>query len=340
MSFSLRNSSLKCMYWNVQTLNRPEGISFLIEDLIEYKIDVAILSEVHWKEQGGRLVEKGYYFLTAAADNRSQQGVGIVLSPRIYSIWKEGGGFWEPISSRLVKIRIPLSSNNKGKYLCFIGVYAPHNERDEETKGKFYEKLEEVCDKVVKGDELVILGDFNARVGKYSEEYPKVVGKFGWEDEVNDNGSRLLNFCIQRKMCIMSTVFEHKDIHKPTWCNKKNGKWHLIDHILINQAKMNYITNVVNRRGTRHKSDHIMVEVVLKMNIPDRKRRYYNTSTGIDREKTKININPEVPPNPYIEQFSKTINQFSFRYNNNNNNNNNNSSNKNKNYYYYYYYYL
>ena len=148
-------------------MNRLEGTSFLIEDLIEYKIDIAVLSEVHWKDQGGRLVEKGYYFLTAAADSRSQQGVGIVLSPRIYSTWKEGGGFWEPISSRLIKIRIPLSSNSNGKYLCFIGVYAPHNEREEEVKNLFYEKLEEVCDQVRKGDELVVLGDFNARVGKF-----------------------------------------------------------------------------------------------------------------------------------------------------------------------------
>ncbi len=69
MSFSsLRDTCLKCVYWNVQTLNRLEGTSFLIEDIIEYNIDIAVLSEVHWKDQGGRLVEKGYYFLTAAAD--------------------------------------------------------------------------------------------------------------------------------------------------------------------------------------------------------------------------------------------------------------------------------
>ena len=324
MSFSsFRDTCLKCVYWNVQTLNRLEGTSFLIEDLIEYKIDIAVLSEVHWKDQGGRLVEKGYYFLTAAADSRSQQGVGIVLSPRVYSIWKEGGGFWEPISSRLIKIRIPLSSNSNGKYLCFIGVYAPHNEREEEVKNLFYEKLEEVCDQVRKGDELVVLGDFNARVGKFSEDYPKVVGKFGWEDEVNENGSRLLNFCIQRSLCIMSTVFQHKDIHKPTWCNKRNGKWHLLDHILVKQEKMNMITNVVNRRGTRHTSDHVMVEVMMKLTIPERKRRYFHTRISIDRDKTKVVSNPDKSPNPYTSEFNNVIKHCSYRYNNNNNSSSN-----------------
>ena len=41
--------------------------------------------------------------------------------------------------------------------------------------------------KIKKGDEVLIMGDFNARVGRFSEEYPKVVGKYLWDFEVNDN---------------------------------------------------------------------------------------------------------------------------------------------------------
>jgi endonuclease/exonuclease/phosphatase family metal-dependent hydrolase len=44
------------------------------------------------------------------------------------------------------------------------------------------------CRKIRSANEIFLMGDFNARVGK--EEYSQTVGRFG-EEEINNNGERL-----------------------------------------------------------------------------------------------------------------------------------------------------
>lgn len=47
-----------------------------------------------------------------------------------------------------------------------MNVYAPTEIADEEVKNKFYEKLEEEIEKIPKEDTIIVLGDFNAPIGK------------------------------------------------------------------------------------------------------------------------------------------------------------------------------
>ena len=277
-------------YLNVRTLlGGKEHI--LIQDLITYKIDIAFISEVRWQEHGDITGDdyQGYHFLNSKGTSRGLYGVSMVLSPNMYKIWKEGGGYWEPISPRLVKIRFPFKDSKK--YISFIGVYAPtQSNSTEEEKDLFYDNLGTVCDKVSSGDVLVVLGDFNARVGKFSEEYPRVVGKHGFGIKYNGNGSRLINFCMQRSMCVMNTFFQRADKNKPTW-KDCHGFWHMIDHILIQQKHMNNITDIYNNKAIALSTDHIMVQVKFKLNIitssKQRKHRYRTNKIDYNKLKDK-----------------------------------------------------
>ncbi len=58
--------------------------------------------------------------------------------------------------------RIPLG---KGHYATLISAYAPTLDAEEGIKDAFYESLDTVLLKVPHTDKLVLLGDFNARVG-------------------------------------------------------------------------------------------------------------------------------------------------------------------------------
>jgi len=68
-----------------------------------------------------------------------------------------------------------------------ICVHAPTEEKDEIQKDDFYEDFVRVYMKVPKHDIKVLMGDFNAKVGKESGLAPNV-GKYGLHEETNNNG--------------------------------------------------------------------------------------------------------------------------------------------------------
>jgi exonuclease III len=52
-----------------------------------------------------------------------------------------------------------------------MSVYAPTNDKDDQEKEIFYGRLEETCNKTPKHDTVIIMGDFNAKLG--NNEYPQ-----------------------------------------------------------------------------------------------------------------------------------------------------------------------
>ena len=66
------------------------------------------------------------------------------------------------INDRLMSVRLPLTKNHCA---TLISVYAPTMQYPDEDKNKFYSQLRTAIDGVPRKDKLIILGDFNARVG-------------------------------------------------------------------------------------------------------------------------------------------------------------------------------
>lgn len=80
----------------------------------------------------------------------------------------------------------------KGLDVSVIQVYAPTADRSEEEHEDFYDELGDLV-RSQKCSYLVVMGDFNARVGprKPGEHY---IGTNGVEGR-NESGERLANFC-------------------------------------------------------------------------------------------------------------------------------------------------
>jgi len=66
------------------------------------------------------------------------------------------------INERLMTLRLPLI---KGRFMTVVSTYAPTLVSDEITKDSFYSCLRATLQAVPRNDRLIILGDFNARVG-------------------------------------------------------------------------------------------------------------------------------------------------------------------------------
>ena len=72
--------------------------------------------------------------------------------------------------------------------ITVIQVYAPTNNTEEAEVERFYEDLQDLLDLTSKKDVLIIIGDWNAKLG--SQETPGVTGKFGLGVQ-NKAGQRL-----------------------------------------------------------------------------------------------------------------------------------------------------
>jgi len=83
----------------------------------------------------------------------------------------------------------------------------------------------------------------NAQVGK-EEVYCPTIGKHSLHENTNDNGYRLIQFATLNNMVIGSTMFQHKNIHKPTWTAPDRSFESQIDHMVIGARHMSDLLDV------------------------------------------------------------------------------------------------
>ena len=83
--------------------------------------------------------------------------------------------------------------------------YAPTADKELAVKEAFYEQLiEAIKSKKTIGENVIVMVDFNAKVGEQKEE--KIVGPFGLDDR-NESGEMLISFCKEQKFIITNTWF-------------------------------------------------------------------------------------------------------------------------------------
>ena len=131
--------------------------------------------------------------------------------------------------------------------MALVQVYSPNTESEYVL---FLDEVLGVMERIPGTDSIVLLGDFNAHVGKDAHTWKGVIGKNG-DSDANAHGRLLLNFCAGGGLPIMNTFFHHKDIHKYTWYMLEDSATQksLIDLFVVSDDLWKSVMDVCMKRG-------------------------------------------------------------------------------------------
>jgi len=137
-------------------------------------------------------------------------------------------------------------------------VHAQSEEISEESKDSFYEELEQVFEHFPKYYMKILLGDFNAKVGRENIFKP-TIGQESLHQDSNDNGVRLVNFATSKYLVVKSTMFPYRNIHKYTWTSADSKTHNQIDNVFIDRRWHSSVLDVLSFRGADCDTDRYLV---------------------------------------------------------------------------------
>ena len=125
-------------------------------------------------------------------------------------------------------LRLPI----RGKcFATFISAYAPTMTNPEEIKDKFHEDIENAIEGVPKEDKFILLGDFNARVGRDHQTWEGIIGRNG-DGKCNSNGLLHLKTHASHDLLITTQFTASPILTKHPGCTHCKH-WHVIVYIIV-----------------------------------------------------------------------------------------------------------
>jgi exonuclease III len=134
-----------------------DSLVTLSKELSKYRLDLVGVQDVRW-EGGGTERAGEYTFFCGNRNENHELGIGLFVHKRIISALKRV----KFLSDRMSYIIL----RGRWCHIVVLKVHAPTENRIYDVKDSFYEELERVFDKVPKCHMKILLGDFNAKVGR------------------------------------------------------------------------------------------------------------------------------------------------------------------------------
>ena len=199
-----RRRDLRIATWNVRTMHSAGKLHNIEQEIRALSLDVLGVSEVRWTE-AGEVSRENYKFLYSGGDSHVH-GVGMFLATSVSECLS---GFW-PISDRVMLVKL----NAKPFNLSILQVYEPTTDHTDEEVEQFYDDIQMGIGQVKSDEVLVVMGDFNAKVGSTRED--DIVGSYGLGTR-NMRGTRLIEFCKANNLVVSNTWFKHPARRLYTW---------------------------------------------------------------------------------------------------------------------------
>lgn len=264
-----------CTY-NVRTLKSDETLESLLEELEGFKWDIIGLAETKREGDGLIELENGSWLFNRGKteDNRDAKGVGFLIHPKFKDHIMEVKSY----SNRVVALNIQLTGKEQ---MCVIQVYAPTSDYEDSDVEEFYETINKAI-KDNKGKYTVLMGDFNAKLGKQETGEEHILGKFGIGQR-NRRGDRLIEFALEQNLIVANTFFKKDKKRYWTWESPDGKTRNQIDFILCSQRGIVKNCEVITNVDIA--SDHRMVRATICINKKLARLKFIN-----NKRKLRINI--------------------------------------------------
>ncbi|GBP92128.1 Craniofacial development protein 2 [Eumeta japonica] len=127
---------------------------------------------------------------------------------------------------------------------------------------------------------VIVMGDFNARVGQPKKYEKFIMGNFGYGKR-NERGNKLVQYACEQKLSIMNTYFKKDADRKWTWISPDQKTVNEIDYIMCNKPKQ--ITNIEVLNNVPFPSDHRLLRSSFSLKSPKKSRKTYSSSPKLPK---------------------------------------------------------
>ncbi|XP_029768036.1 tripartite motif-containing protein 5-like [Terrapene carolina triunguis] len=142
---------------------RPKRRTAIVSrELSRYNIDIAALSETRYADEGRLREEVGsytFFWKEKPASGRRINGVGFAIKNLLVNCLTE-----LPVGINECLMTLHIQLVNKS-FATIISACAPTLDAEEEQKESFYTDLDKILSSIPKTDKIILLEDFNSRVG-------------------------------------------------------------------------------------------------------------------------------------------------------------------------------
>ena len=256
---------IKIATWNIRSMKEIGKQQLLCEELDRLNIDLVGLSETFLPEyqeyplRPTKLNNRTYTLIHGPCNTQSRKGVAFLIDRNLR----------DQVQRVCIEkdFLIGVSINNEKSTTSIIQVYMPDISAKKEEVQIAYESLKKMIDKLkVKGkiNHIVIMGDFNGRIGE--ERIEGVCGNFG-SNTMNRNGRLFTEFCNEQRYKIMNTFKSVKRKNNYSWKDDHGNGQSLIDYICINKSSSSCITKCKTIHKVDKLSDHYPVVAKLKFKL-------------------------------------------------------------------------
>ncbi|XP_047991456.1 craniofacial development protein 2-like [Leguminivora glycinivorella] len=248
------------MTFNVRTLSTHEKLLELWEAVKNIHFDVMGICEV--RRLGCVIEEYEQFILCTMGTTPGKHGVGFIVKKQYKNNIHRFIGLNE---------RIALLTLNIGNLqIDIIQVYAPTSSADDSDITLFYDALKGALE--LAGKHIIIIGDFNAKIGQPKPEEYLVTKCHGYGTR-NVRGETLIQFAYENKLSILNTFFKKRNNRRWTWRSPDGDTKNEIDYILSNHPNWFQNIEVIN---TIYPSDHRPVRGIINLQCNRKSRVNYN----------------------------------------------------------------
>jgi hypothetical protein len=192
---------------------------------------------------------------------------------------------YKAVNDRMMYMRVKAHPVN----ITCIKVYGPTTSAETADIGDFYGSPYSALNETPKKDVLILIGEWNCKIGKGEE--PGMAGRYGLGNR-NEAGEQMLEFCEENDLFLANTYVQQSERSLYTWTSPDGQYRNQIDYILGRRRWRSAFQSVKTRPDDECGSDHELLTATVRIKL----KNTQHTEKGwrLDNENTPEEYKSEI----------------------------------------------